>query len=74
MADAMRAVLYVVGFALAFWLAVVLPVGFLVFLVPQPQSEEPTSGALDALSLLFWIALVAGAVYGWRKSRRLSGT
>jgi membrane protein DedA with SNARE-associated domain len=55
------------GFALAFWLAAVFLAGIFVFVVGEPQSDEPASAGWGALLL---IPLVVGAVYGWRRSRR----
>ena len=63
----MRTALSVIGFALLFWVVAVVAVGFFVFTVGWPQSDEPAG---DAWGLLFLIPVLAGAIVGWRRARK----
>ena len=56
--------MHVIGWALVFWLAVSLALGFIVFTVGSPEGGEDVPG------VLLLIALVVGGAYGWHRSRR----
>jgi hypothetical protein len=62
-----RTVLWMIGFALFFWLGTVFVLGFFAFAVGWPQSDEP---APEAVGLVFLIPAVAGAIFGWRRARK----
>jgi hypothetical protein len=61
----MRTALSVILFALLFWLIFVFTIGIVVL-----QGGLGDSNPLgDAFGLLFLLPLVAGGIYGWRRSR-----
>ena len=60
----MRTVLYVIGFALLFWLVAGFALGFIVFTVGSREGGEEIPG------ILLLIAPVAGGIYGWHRRRR----